>query len=137
MESSVSAPPSLAIISRSGTVSMAMTRPAPSRNALRIANCPTGPQPHTATVSPGWMLQFSAAMYPVGKMCERNRTFSSGIHFGILIGPNSAEEMRVAEQARRTGAVHLLGQRGVRVAVVAQRPHAFLAEEAAAAANRE
>ncbi len=25
-----------------------------------MANCPTGPQPHTATTSPGWILQFSA-----------------------------------------------------------------------------
>ena len=31
-------------------------------SALAIANCPTGPQPQTATVSPGWMSQFSAAM---------------------------------------------------------------------------
>ena len=57
-----SAPPSIARRSRSGTSSIAMTRSAPSRNALRIANCPTGPQPHTATVSPRWMSQFSAAM---------------------------------------------------------------------------
>jgi hypothetical protein len=41
---------------------MAITRSAPSRNALWIANCPTGPQPHTATVSPGLIWQFSAAM---------------------------------------------------------------------------
>ena len=31
---------------------MAMTRSAPSRKALRIANCPTGPQPQIAIVSP-------------------------------------------------------------------------------------
>ena len=30
--------------------------------ALLIANCPTGPQPQTAIVSPGWMLHMSAAM---------------------------------------------------------------------------
>ena len=47
---------------RSGTVSMAMTRSAPSRKALRMANCPTGPQPQIAIVSPAWMLQNSAAM---------------------------------------------------------------------------
>ena len=29
---------------------------------LRMANCPTGPQPQTATVSPGSMPAFSAAM---------------------------------------------------------------------------
>ena len=32
------APAAMAIAMRSGTVSMAMTRPAPNRNALRIAN---------------------------------------------------------------------------------------------------
>ncbi len=48
--------------SRSGTRSIAITRSAPSMKALRIANCPTGPQPHTATVSPRWIVQFSAAM---------------------------------------------------------------------------
>jgi hypothetical protein len=41
---------------------MAMTRPAPSSHAEAIQNWPTGPQPHTAIVSPGEMLQFSAAM---------------------------------------------------------------------------
>ena len=51
-----------AMRSRSGTSSIAITRSAPSRNALRIAICPTGPQPHTAIVSPRWMSQFSAAM---------------------------------------------------------------------------
>ena len=58
---------SRAMRSRSGKRSMAMTRSAPSRNALLMANWPTGPQPQTATVSPGLMSQFSAAMYPVGK----------------------------------------------------------------------
>jgi hypothetical protein len=32
---------------------MAMTRSAPSMKALRMANCPTGPQPHTATIFSG------------------------------------------------------------------------------------
>ena len=41
---------------------MAITRSAPSMKALWMANWPTGPQPQTATVSPGWMSQFSAAM---------------------------------------------------------------------------
>ena len=48
--------------SRAGQRSMAMTRSAPSRYALTIEKSPTGPQPHTATVSPGRILQFSAAM---------------------------------------------------------------------------
>ena len=41
---------------------MAMTRSAPSMYALLIANWPTGPHPHTATTSPLWIVQFSAAM---------------------------------------------------------------------------
>jgi hypothetical protein len=48
--------------SRSGKRSIAITRSAPSMEALLIANCPTGPQPNTATVSPGLMSQFSAAI---------------------------------------------------------------------------
>jgi len=31
---------------------MAITRPAPGSQALWIASCATGPQPHTATVPP-------------------------------------------------------------------------------------
>ena len=61
----VMAPASRAIFSRSGTIlplSMAMTRPALSSMALRMANCPTGPQPQIATVSSGWTLHCSTAM---------------------------------------------------------------------------
>jgi hypothetical protein len=47
---------------RSGTLSIAMTRPAPNIQADWIANWPTGPQPHTATVSPSSISAFSAAM---------------------------------------------------------------------------
>ena len=53
---------SRAMRSRSGSRSMAMTRPAPSIHALWIANWPTGPQPQTATVSPPSIWAFSAAM---------------------------------------------------------------------------
>ena len=56
------APARAAMASRAGTRSMAITRAAPRWSALRIANSPTGPQPHTATTSPGWISQFSAAM---------------------------------------------------------------------------
>src|SRR3954462_6745338 len=73
---------------------MAMTRAAPSRYALLMANSPTGPHPQTATVSPGLMSQFSAAMYPVGKMSVRNRTFSSGRWSGTLRAPTSANGTR-------------------------------------------
>ncbi len=57
-----------AMASRSGTSSMAMTRPAPSTRAEWMAKSPTGPQPQTATVSSGWMSQNWAACQPVGRM---------------------------------------------------------------------
>ena len=41
-------------------------------------------------MSPVSIPAFSAAMYPVGKMSERNSTFSSGRSDSILIGPTSA-----------------------------------------------
>jgi hypothetical protein len=53
---------STAMSSRSGTVSTAITRRAPRRKALRMANCPTGPQPQTASVSSGLITQASAAI---------------------------------------------------------------------------
>ena len=69
---------------------MAITRSAPSRNALLIANWPTGPHPQIATVSPPFKLQKSAAIKPVGKMSDRKRTCSSPSPCGTLIGPTSA-----------------------------------------------
>ena len=61
-DSKVIAPALAAIALRSGTESTAMTLAAPRRNALRIANWATGPQPQTATTErPGTMPQFSAA----------------------------------------------------------------------------
>jgi hypothetical protein len=59
-------------------------------NSERIAICPTGPQPHTATVSPGFTSQNSAPIQPVGRMSERKSTVSSGRLWGILMGPKSA-----------------------------------------------
>ena len=85
---------SRALRNRSSKRSMAMTRSAPSMNALAIANSPTGPQPHTAIVSPGLMAHDSAAMYPVGKMSDRNSTCSSLRCAGTLIGPTSANGIR-------------------------------------------
>ena len=90
MKSIVMAPASCAILSRSGTVSMAMTRSAPFRNALRMENWATGPQPNTAIVSPPVIWQKSAPMKPVGKMSDRNSTCSSVSPSGTLIGPTSA-----------------------------------------------
>ena len=83
-----------AIASRSGTRSMAMTRPAPNIHALWMANWPTGPHPHTATVSPFSIPQFSAAMYPVGRMSDRNTTLSSGMPSGIFSTLASAHTTR-------------------------------------------
>src|SRR5258705_5993719 len=40
------------------------------------------------------MLQFSAPMYPVGKMSDRKTTFSSGNPSGIFSGPTSAQGTR-------------------------------------------
>jgi hypothetical protein len=61
-QQSALSPPAWAIARRSGTSSMAMMRPAPIISAERMANWPTGPQPQMATVSPGWICAFSAAM---------------------------------------------------------------------------
>ena len=93
-----------------------MTCLAPSRMALRIAIWPTGPQPQIATVSVGSMSHCTAACQPVGKMSQRNSSFSSanavrhldvgGVGeghaqiFGLAAGI-AAGQMRVAEQARR------------------------------------
>jgi hypothetical protein len=45
---------------------------------------------HPIQVSPGEMLQYSAAMYPVGKMSERNSTCSSVSESGTGSAPTSA-----------------------------------------------
>ena len=50
-----SAPPALAMERRSGSRSITITFLAPSRTALRMQNCPTGPAPQIATISVGWM----------------------------------------------------------------------------------
>ena len=63
---------------------MPITRSAPISRALRCAMSPTPPHPQTATVSPGWMLQKSAPMYPVGTASDRNSACSSPIPSGTL-----------------------------------------------------
>ena len=73
---------------------MAMTCFAPSRYALAMASRPTGPAPQTATTSPDLMSHISAPMYAVGKMSDRNSTWSSLRSFSILIGPTSANGTR-------------------------------------------
>jgi hypothetical protein len=62
----------------------------PSFQALWMANCPTGPQPQIATISPFSISAFSAAIHPVGKISERNNACSSGMPSGTFIGPTSA-----------------------------------------------
>src|SRR5436190_19924768 len=47
-----------------------------------------------ATVSPASIPQLSAAMYPVGKMSDRNNTCSSGRPDSIFSGPTSANGTR-------------------------------------------
>ena len=91
---SVSAPNFLANSNRRGKWSIAITRSAPIRKADCTANSPTGPQPHTATVSPGSMSAFSAAIQPVGKMSDRNSTLSSSMPSGMTIGPTSLNGTR-------------------------------------------
>jgi hypothetical protein len=59
-KSTVSAPCARAIASRSACSSTAKMRPACISFAEAIANCPTGPQPNTATVWPGLMPARSA-----------------------------------------------------------------------------
>ena len=87
-------PACAAISSRYGSLSMAMTVSAPSSRALSMANCPTGPAPHTATTSPGSMPHISAPMYPVGRMSDKNSTCSSARSFSIFNGPTSANGTR-------------------------------------------
>ena len=71
------------------------TLAAPIRNADWTANSPTGPQPQTATVSPGSTSQFSAAIQPVGRISLRNSTFSSSmLSSGMTSGPTSGTPSR-------------------------------------------
>ena len=53
VDASVAPAFSTASFRRYGKRSIAITRSAPSSFALAIANCPTGPAPHTAITSPG------------------------------------------------------------------------------------
>jgi hypothetical protein len=44
--------------------------PAPTNQALAIANWPTGPEPNTATVEPAWMSARAAPNQPVGRRSD-------------------------------------------------------------------
>src|SRR3546814_4799581 len=63
-----------------------------------MAKRPTGPQPHTATVSPSSMSALSAAIQPEGMMSDRNRTCSSSIPSGTTMGPTSEKGTRRSEE---------------------------------------
>src|SRR2546422_714470 len=59
-------------------------------NRAGIAHRPAGPHSPMAIAVPGLKAPFPAAMKPVGKMSDKNRTWSSGRLAGTLGGPTSA-----------------------------------------------
>ena len=71
------APNRAAISSRAGTMSTARIRAAPISRADMIAISPTGPQPITATESPGWIPARSAPKKPVARMSPTKSACSS------------------------------------------------------------
>ena len=89
-----SAPCLRAIASRSSRRSTAKTRPAPIIRAEAMANCPTGPAPKTATVSPSPTSAISAPNQPVGKMSEIRIACSSLTASGSFTSPTWAKGMR-------------------------------------------
>ena len=133
---------------------MAITRCAPMISADWIANSPTGPQPHTATVSPGSISAFSAR-HPAGRqdvgqeqnlivveMIGNDDRADVGIRhadiFGLPAGI-AAGEVRIAERRRPSGGPSAAATRPIvsdGIAVVAGAILLLLAEEAVAAADR-
>ena len=90
----VKAPCRRAIARRSSCGSTAITWPAPIISALVIANCPTGPQPNTATVSPRLISAISAPNQPVGKISLMRIACSSVTPSGIFTKVFAANGMR-------------------------------------------
>src|SRR3954467_381514 len=131
---------------------MAITCSAPSMTALAIANWPTGTAPKTAMTSPPLMSHKSAPMKPVGEdvgeeqdllvlevVLDLDRADVGERHarvLGLAAGV-AAGEVRVAEDAGRRVAEHLLRQARVRVGVLAQRVELIPAVPAVAARDRE
>ena len=110
--------------SRSGTVSIAMTRSAPSRKALLIANWPTGPQPQigdrVAALDVAEIGRHVAGRKDVGE--EQHLLVGQAVRhldradIGIghaqifrLTAGIAAQQMRVAEQSGGRMAPQLLG----------------------------
>ena len=82
---------------------MAITRPAPIRNALRWAMSPTAPHPQTAMVSPSSMSQKSAPVQPVGTASDRNSACSSVMPSGTakqLLSANGTRMYVACDPAR-------------------------------------
>ncbi len=73
---------------------MANTRVAPNSIALEMHSWPTGPQPNTATVSPGLISASFAAKYAVGKMSDSKMASSSLTSSGSLVSVTCAKGMR-------------------------------------------
>ena len=131
---------------------MAMTRAAPSMKALAMANWPTGPQPQTATVSPGLDLGILGRHVAGGKDVGEEEDFFVGqIAFDLQrtdVGEGHAHVLRLAagvaahhvRVAEETGAGISVGgfhQVRVGIGVVAGGPELLLAEEAVAAGDGE
>ena len=131
---------------------MAITRSAPSRNALLIANCPTGPQPQTATVSPPFQVA-EIGSHEAGRedireeqdllVAESLRHLDRadvGIGhaevFGLAAGI-AAQHVGIAEQAGRRMPPELLGHLVIGVGALAAGEKALFAEEAFAAGDRK
>jgi len=70
----VSAPPTSAMASRSGTSSIAITRPAPIIRAERMANWPTGPQ-----IDPSFVVTHPASLEDAPEMYKKFRDKKAGV----------------------------------------------------------
>ena len=130
---------------------MAMTRSAPSRKALAMANWPTGPQPQTAMVSPAGCRTSRAHVaggqdvgeeehllvrHPV-RHFERSHVGKGDPGVLRLAAGVTPGEMRVAEDTRSRVPPQLLGHPGVGIGVLTDRVHPLLAGEADAAGDGE
>src|SRR5581483_680889 len=134
---------------RSGNRSIPMTRSAPSRKALFMANWPAAPDrdgiaglnvAHLCTHVTGGedigekqnlIVAQLFRHFDGSNVCEGNaRVF--GLSAGI-----AAEQMRISKDAGRRMAPHLFRHRGIRIRILAERKQSVLAGEAAAAGNWE
>src|SRR5579872_1883721 len=126
---------------RSGRRSIAITRAAPSMNALAIANCPTGPQPQTATASFFLDLGIPGSHVPSRKKVRKEKHFfirkvvldfdwadiREG-HTNVLRVTTGipAHHVGVAKQTRTGISIGRFHQVGVRIGIVAGGPDLLL-----------